>query len=189
MTSPEHYMAPSKEEVLDVAKAKVCYSPSKAEEILATARRTYPDASIAEVSVGTDPRGVVTINGIPRTVVRSKSAVRRSVWRKYGGRCAYCGAEVPLGKCHMDEYYPKRGHAPDNLMPACDSCYAHKKGKTPSEFQEFVDKCFRSIRNNRLYKLAKRYGRIVEPTTPITFYYLRPEAQALAWSEEEGDKK
>lgn len=175
-TAYQKYYATNGEETIDVAQAKVYFSPETASVGLGKAKERFPDSSIVEVTVGTDANGGQTINGFPKRTVTSKRTLRRSIWGKYGGRCAYCGAEIELRKCHMDAYYPDRGLVPDNMMPACDSCYGHKHGKTPAQFQAYIESCMESVRRNYLYKTAKRYGMVTESPTGVTFYYLRPEA-------------
>lgn len=51
--------------------------------------------------------------------------------RRYGGRCAYCGA---LCDPHMDHVIPlKRGgrHSIGNVLPACRSCNTSKNARLP----------------------------------------------------------
>lgn len=175
-TSYQKYYATNGEETIDVAQAKVCLSQKTATSMLEKARARFPGASLIEVTIGSDSQGRQTINGFPKNTITSKRAIRRAVWNKYGGRCAYCGAEIELRKCHMDAYYPDKGLIQSNMMPACDSCYGHKKGKTPAEFQAYIESCMNSVKKNHLYKTAKRYGMVIESPRGVSFYYLRPEA-------------
>jgi len=87
----------------------------------------------------------------------------------------------------MDAYYPGRGYVPNNMMPACDSCYGHKKGKTPAQFQAYIESCLRSIKKSYSYQVAKRYGMIVESPRGVTFYYLTPEASAQLQQNQDQD--
>lgn len=178
-TSPRHYLTSVGEETVDVAQARIWYTEGKVAAKLAAVSVRFPEAAIVEVVVGSDRTGAVTINGFPRKPAVRKSAVKRRVWEKYGCKCAYCGADVTLRKCHMDRYYPDAGDDPSNLMPACDDCYCHKNGKTPGEFQKFLEQTFSQVRKHYLYRMARRYGMVVE-SPGWTFYYLRPEARALA---------
>lgn len=181
-TSFQHYLSSVGEETIDVAQARVWYTREKAESALSGILKAFPESAIVEVTVGSDRTGSLTINGFPRSTAIRKGSLKRRIWSKYGRRCAYCGAEISLRKCHLDQYYPKMGNDPKNLMPACDECFCHKKGRTPGEFQEFLERSFSQVRKHYLYKLAKRYGMVRE--APWTFYYLTPEAQAQAQADE-----
>ena len=163
----------------DIAKAKVIYSRQRALELLETAKAEYPDAYLIEVPVD-KKNGRSMVNGIPQKHVRSRSAVRRGVWARYGGRCAYCGVPIKLHTCHMDAYYPDKGYEPENMMPACDSCYLRKKGKSPAEFQKYIESCYIKVRKHPFYAYARRFGLIVEPNKGVTFYFMTPEGQAQA---------
>ena len=186
-TSENEYLAGNGESTVDVARAKVAYTERKANELLEGALAKYPLAKVVDVTVGMDSKGRVTVNGFPRESLKSRRSIRRSVWGKYGGRCAYCGADVPLRECHMDAFYPSKGLVPENMMPACDFCFLHKKGKTPAQFQAYIQKCLERVRKIREYRCARRYGLIVEPTFPVTFHYMRADVQGPQDSEWKGD--
>ena len=60
---------------------------------------------------------------------------REAVYRKYGGRCAYCGRAIACKDMQVDHFRPLRvwdevdGAADDisNLMPACRMCNHYKR--------------------------------------------------------------
>lgn len=174
-TSFQRYLTSVWSEGMDVAQAKIYYSKDKAESALEAARKRYPDAQLIEVVVGSDRDGNVTINGFPRSIALRKSSVKRAIWNKYGHKCAYCGADLTLRECHLDRYYPKNGDDPKNLMPACDACFCHKNGRTPGEFQAYLESEFARLRKTHLYRTARRYGMVRE--SPWTFHYLSQAAQ------------
>lgn len=87
---------------------------------------------------------------------------RRTVYDKYGGRCAYCGCDIssyfevdhiiptsifeisikyshniPPFLTHLKE--EDRNH-PDNLTPACLSCNAKKSKKDLATFRAYLEK-------------------------------------------------
>ena len=177
LTREQHYLSTGGEETLDVARAKVYIRKPKADEALLIAKARFTGATLEVVTLGVDSAGGLTINGFPREVLKSRRANRRAVWSRYGGRCAYCGVEVTLRGCHMDAYYPSAGMEPKNMMPACDQCYAHKRGKTPAQFEKYIEGCLNSVRKDYRYNTARRYGLIIEPRRGVSFYYLTPEAQ------------
>ena len=57
-------------------------------------------------------------------------SVRKLVYAKYNGHCAYCGCEIPEKGFNVDHLYCLRRyeytevdvHSIDNLMPSCGSC-------------------------------------------------------------------
>ena len=183
------YLATNGNPTSDVAESKVYYSKMKAEKALRIAKANHPNAELLEVSVGHDSSGAATVNGYPRKIVRSRTSIKRSIWSKYDGRCAYCGAQIALKECHMDAYYPLKGYVPENMMPACTACYVRKKGKTPKEFQEFLQSTLNSVRKDYRYKLVRRYGMILETSAGVTFYYMTPKAQEALREKQEKDKK
>lgn len=54
--------------------------------------------------------------------------IRQIVFRKYGGRCAYCGCELKKG-WHIDHIKPQifgGTNELDNLNPSCKDCNTYK---------------------------------------------------------------
>ena len=111
---------------------------------------------------------------------------RETIFNKYGGRCAYCGE--PLRKAwHVDELLPiHRKYKYDcleNQMPACASCNINKHRLSLEEFRALIWGFVRSLnRDSTQYKVARRYGLIVEAVKPIVFYFehYAPEPTTLA---------
>lgn len=118
---------------------------------------------------------------------------RALIYQKYGGRCAYCGCQLEDG-WHVDEVEPiRRNHRYDkrkgkwvgdgtslhperltlaNQVPACPSCNINKHSYSLEEFRALIAGFVRSLnRDSVQYKVAKRYGLIVETDRPIQFYF------------------
>lgn len=186
-TSYQKYWAASREEVIDVSYAKIWYLRDRAEKALPLAQRRYPNAKIIEVAIGSNSQKRLTVNGYPKKYNKTRGAMRRDIWSKYGGRCAYCGVEIPFKDFHMDTYYPDKGFIPENMMPCCKYCFRHKHGKTPKEFQSFIEENYKKIREQPEYKAAKRYGLILESPHKLTFFYLTTEGQAILNANKKGD--
>lgn len=105
----------------------------------------------------------------------SKS-IRRQVWSKYDGHCAYCGVELTYKAMqvdHVKSIHMNGTNDLDNLMPSCRMCNYYK-GAGGIEF----------LRNNlktlpkRLIKpfinrLAIRYGILELIEWDGKFYYER----------------
>ena len=108
---------------------------------------------------------------------------RQLIFDKYNGHCAYCGCELKQG-WHVDHLkpirrhtrkegcrYPKRDCA-ENCMPACASCNINKHSMSIEEFRKLVGGFVKSLnRDSTQYKIAKRYGFVVEVEKPVVFYF------------------
>jgi len=120
---------------------------------------------------------------------------RQEIYNKYDGRCAYCGESIELKDMQVDHIIPKQffvwhiknkfkiplfllhlkeedvNHI-DNLFPTCRVCNkwesAHHLELFRSELSEQV-KRLNDYSSN--YRIAKRYGLVMEVFTPIIFYY------------------
>lgn len=118
---------------------------------------------------------------------------RQQIFDKYEGRCAYCGCELRQ-RFQVDHLVPKhnfglrwgQGRLPlflkhlsigdmnhiDNLMPSCQSCNNYKGAYDLETFRhELGQLVFRLQKTISIYKIAKRFGHIVETGIPIKFYF------------------
>lgn len=124
--------------------------------------------------------------------------LRLQVYEKYGGHCAYCGCELEYKDMqvdHVESIAEKRIAAeyarfeetgrwtvlPDsdfqddrieNLMPACRMCNYYKGDWKLEDFRNRLTTML--MRNVRLpfdYRLAIKYGLVVENVKPIKFYF------------------
>jgi 5-methylcytosine-specific restriction endonuclease McrA len=119
--------------------------------------------------------------------------VRKQVWRKCDGNCAYCGKPVdfkgPKG-FQVDHLSPtywnwkdeefegkelKRGTDDiDNLMPACKRCNKWKSSLTLDKFRDAIrHQNDVLIRDNTGYKLLVDYGIIKHLPWDGKFYFER----------------
>lgn len=113
---------------------------------------------------------------------------REQVLAKTGGKCAYCGCHIEIGKMQVDHIVPLfRGHSAeslasykmvkgddhiDNYNPACARCNKWKGTWTVEQFRrEIGDQIERLNKYSANYRLAKSYGIIEETTKPVVFYF------------------
>ena len=120
---------------------------------------------------------------------------RQIIFDKYEGKCAYCGH--PLTKSfhidHLDPMYRGKKligysifdqskvyedttkHELDNIenmMPSCVSCNLYKSTYSLEQFREQI-----GLLTGRLsarfsqYKIAKRFGLVIETENPVIFYF------------------
>ncbi|WP_395055238.1 HNH endonuclease [Polaromonas sp.] len=116
---------------------------------------------------------------------------RLSVFNKFGGRCAYCGCELPA-RWHADHLLPverefivrdnrlvasgnalrPENHCIDNMMPACPPCNISKHSLSLDGWRKWLEGHVRSLNaHNTPYRLAKAYGLLVETGKAVTFYF------------------
>ena len=122
-----------------------------------------------------------------------KKKDRELIFKKYNGRCAYCGIELN-GKFHVDELEPVRRNYKwnkdktryisdgtmmhperlnfNNQMPACASCNINKHSMSLEEFRRLIEGFMKHLNErNTQYKIAKRYQLIDENIKPVVFYF------------------
>lgn len=114
--------------------------------------------------------------------MRIKKSERELVKAKYGGCCAYCGIKLN-GRWEVDHLkpirrdqdggceYPER-HTFDNFMPSCVSC---NRDKNTYQLETWRSMLYNKVnvlnRDFTPYKIAKRYGLVVETDKEIVFYF------------------
>lgn len=107
--------------------------------------------------------------------------LRQQVYDKYNGHCAYCGCELELKDMqidHIDAVYRSKlqgrdtDNSIDNYMPSCRSCNYYKRESTIDEFRaNLTDMLMRNVRRPFDYRLAVKYGLVIENVKPIKFYF------------------
>lgn len=130
--------------------------------------------------------------------MRLTKAERKQVHDKFGGRCAYCGVELPE-RWHADHMEPvRRGlafesgrlvssqtecqhperHNIGNLMPACPPCNISKAQMDLETWRGWLAKHVESLnRHHSIYRLAKAYGLVQETGAGVVFYFERLAAR------------
>lgn len=111
---------------------------------------------------------------------------REEVYRKYDGRCAYCGRPIALKDMQVDHFIPQNkeylfvlGEVQGvesvddikNLMPACRTCNHYKRAHSLETFRRYIEEIPRKLRANYIYKIGVIYGNVVENEKPIKFYF------------------
>ena len=78
--------------------------------------------------------------------------IRKIVYQKYNGHCAYCGCEIPEKGFNVDHLHCLRNyeyteeftgidvHDISNMMPACGSCNRYKATMDLETFREQLQK-------------------------------------------------
>lgn len=122
------------------------------------------------------------------------NAKRRAIWDKSGGKCWYCGCDLPEKGWHADHFEPIRRNfkyenydlkydgtslhperdTEENKVPTCASCNIQKGPLTVDQFREKITGFINSLNlYHTQYSVAKRYGLIQETPQPIVFWFER----------------
>jgi 5-methylcytosine-specific restriction endonuclease McrA len=113
---------------------------------------------------------------------------RKIVYKKYKGKCAYCGEDLEYRKMQVDHITPKyrkTSHKEaaswgllkgtndiENLNPSCRSCNASKSTFTIDNWRkELVLKEMRLMRDSSVYRILKRFEVIKVVKNEILFHF------------------
>ncbi len=107
--------------------------------------------------------------------------LREQVYAKYNGHCAYCGCELEYKDMQVDHIEPvywaeigrlKPNETIDNYMPSCRACNFYKSIFSIEQFRHNLQEVLmRNVRRAFDYRLAVKYGLVVENVKPIKFYF------------------
>jgi 5-methylcytosine-specific restriction endonuclease McrA len=111
---------------------------------------------------------------------------RQQIWDKTGGKCWYCGSDLPEKGWHADHVEPIRrnwwedtclnpeNENEDNKVPTCASCNIQKGPLSVEQFREKISGFINSLNlYHTQYAVAKRYGLITETVQPVVFWFER----------------
>ena len=120
---------------------------------------------------------------------------RTKVYEKCGGHCGYCGVEIKIKEMQVDHIIPssfyfhhiKNKHRVpsflshltesdvnhiDNLLPTCRVCNKWKSAHDLELFRKELSEQVKRLNDySSNYRIAKKYGQIVETPNPIVFYF------------------
>lgn len=105
---------------------------------------------------------------------RIPAEVRKSVYEKYNGHCAYCGKEIDYSEMQVDHLKPLRlggVDAYENYMPTCRSCNHYKRGNSLESWREMLEKIPEKLERIYIYKVGLRFGLIEPKPHKIVFYF------------------
>ncbi len=122
-------------------------------------------------------------------------AKREQIYNKYNGKCCYCSNDITIKQMEIDHVIPKVYFAKhvktkifipaflshltefdvnhiDNLMPSCGSCNNYKKDSPLELFRSELQEQLKRLNERSVnYRLARRYGQVIETPNPIIFYF------------------
>ncbi|HTJ53759.1 MAG TPA: HNH endonuclease domain-containing protein [Cyclobacteriaceae bacterium] len=122
---------------------------------------------------------------------------REQIHQKFNGHCAYCGEVIKLKDMQIDHIIPQsffwgfvksKIHVPDflkhltetdvnhndNLHPACRVCNKWKATFHLELFRSEVSDQLKRLNDySSNFRMAKKYGLVLEVSKPIVFYFER----------------
>jgi len=116
----------------------------------------------------------------------TKKEEREYIYNMYDGHCAYCGDSITIKQMQVDHIVPIWRNVPrssldgievgedvlENKTPACRACNNYKNVMSLETFREELGKQLeRARKSSSNYRMALKYGQIVEVPQPITFYF------------------
>lgn len=130
---------------------------------------------------------------------------RAGLRMKFGGRCAYCGCELPEKGWHADHIVPvrrsivetvKNGRVKlstsmdgineslnviENLTPACAQCNLLKNNSSLEGFRKTIEvQVERARRASNHFRTAERFGQVKVTASPIVFWFERYQEKTHA---------
>lgn len=111
---------------------------------------------------------------------------RQAIWDKSGGKCWYCGCQLPEKGWHADHFEPIRRNwwdaeksclnphndTEENKVPACASCNIEKHSYTIEQFRRNISNFINSLNKyHNQYKFAKKYGLVQETDKEVEFWF------------------
>jgi len=107
---------------------------------------------------------------------------REKIFKKFDGRCAYCGIQLEITHMQVDHFWPRClehqrhdgcNNKIDNLMPSCQKCNIHKGGNRPENWRSELGRQVTMLKKNAQFCRALRFGQIELTEQPIVFYFER----------------
>jgi len=108
--------------------------------------------------------------------------VREKVYNKTGGKCAYCGCDLP-NRWQVDHVVPVERHSMtgeylgdgtdsiDNLLPSCQSCNIIKSKQPLESFRDELENMYNSVYRSGVFKVAERYRIVERHRINVQFYF------------------
>lgn len=104
----------------------------------------------------------------------SDPRLRKIVFEKYGGRCAYCGCKLKLRFCvdHIHSKHTGGNNKIENYNPSCFSCNSSKSTLSIEKWRKQLShKIVQLNRDSSIYRAVKRFGLVKEINKNVVFYF------------------
>lgn len=131
-------------------------------------------------------------------------AERRRVYEMFGGRCAYCGCDLPP-RWHVDHVepvvrYPEGGfygnpmvtmhperHTAGNFMPSCAPCNIDKGSHRVDSWRIALGQKLNALQKTPAWRLLKAHGQLEATGDPIVFLFERLRADSPSEARKTGE--
>lgn len=113
-------------------------------------------------------------------------AERLEVFNMFGGKCAYCGEDLPEKGWHADHvkaisrkfwmkgnecHFPENDHI-DNIFPSCRTCNLYKHCMDIETFRGMLAEQVTRARTYSLnFRLSEKFGLLQVTEKPIVFHF------------------
>ena len=99
--------------------------------------------------------------------------LRKLVYRKFDGKCAYCGNYLEYKDLKIDHFIPKKLGGTEefeNLMPSCEICNHYKGHSNIFKFKSMMQNIHNKISKLYIVKVAEKFG-LITIKKFTSFYY------------------
>ena len=99
---------------------------------------------------------------------------REEIYKKYNGRCAYCGDKIEYKDMQVDHIKPKHLGGRDemvNYMPSCRACNFYKSTFSLEEFRKRLENIPKQLEKIFIYKLAKKHFLVHQEQEHVVFWF------------------
>jgi 5-methylcytosine-specific restriction endonuclease McrA len=106
---------------------------------------------------------------------------RKAIWDKSGGKCWYCGCDLPEKGWHADHVDPairiggemihKDKDNDENLVPSCHKCNLHKHCSDLENYRRIIEDGRREILASGKGKALVRLGILNMEDKPVVFWF------------------
>lgn len=113
--------------------------------------------------------------------MRISKDIRRKIYDKCGGHCAYCGKELAYKDMQVDHIIPRYNGGTDdynNLLPSCRMCNFRKGTYSIEQFRRELNHQCDTLCRTFQGRMSLAYGLIEKKDIPIVFYFERPPGNA-----------
>ena len=103
-----------------------------------------------------------------------KREIRKEVWGKFQGHCAYCGKPLKFKDMQVDHKKPKRLGGTDdmsNLFPSCRRCNFYKSTFTIEQFRENLETIPERLHRTFIFNVGLDYGFWTDEKREVKFYF------------------
>ena len=99
--------------------------------------------------------------------------LRKLVYQKFDGKCAYCGNSLEYKDLKLDHFVSKKSGGSEeleNLMPSCEICNHYKGHSIISKFKSMMQNIHNKISKLYIVKVAEKFG-LITIKKFTSFYY------------------